>query len=1404
MVGGEIKVVMTLDNGQFTIQTQKAGQTIQELKKTLDQTATSTERLERHFTGLYGQFRTVIMTASMLRYALHDIHDVFLSLPSAILRTSGEIERMQTLMEGMSKATDEYSRKVEAASNVKFIFNMAQNAPFEVKTLTDAFVKFKSAGLDPTDGSMKALVDSVARFGGSSEAMHRASIAIQQMAGKGVISMEELRQQLGEAVPNAINLMAEGVGMSMPKLTKLISTGTVEASGALKAMFAVMAVENRGAAERMMGTWSGMLNLLKTKFELFKLEAGKSDFFEESKKSLRELIEAFDTNEAKSLAYSIGQGLADAVKVVTSVIKFFKEWGDEIKTVGTLFLLYFAGQKIAAFGEAISAAVQKQKAAFNDKIAKIREAALEEAKAHRQEIANREAQAAALIKNANLQTQMAGKLYAEQAQYARQVADLERRNLGWAGQVRIDRLNARIAETRAAIVDIQTEAVARRQQAQELIRVSEAQRRVADAITNGTKISRADIIIVNRATEEARKGARALGEKAKKATEAGFAVSGMTKAMAGAEMIFNAFGGWVGVAVTVLGWLTTKLFEFLNRWERAEQIAKRIKQGIAEDGDPKEIAARIAEKNQQIASLERMLNKARPELNGADPKSTYGQNILAQQKLYDEQIAQLKKAREERAALIANLGDTGNLLEKQNIEQDVGQWFRRLRADIDSKYAATNKQIEDIRRETAEKQEALRNKPGATTEDFEKVAKEGAERAKALRKQLVAGEIEAYQQEASRLTAALNRANTDSERNVIQAKLKRLTDEREGLIAQAKNLAVNLETGGINTLPKPPKDKPIDPLLRYVESVENDLAVGKLRLEANAEGVRSLVNARNEAVAKVLGDVAEGRFDRTVEDKDGNQKRVEIGGEKRVELVQNFVKALQNGTTTAEQYIKSLKGIDQADKDLILRAIEATAELNVLREQQQALSNAQQQAARTKEDLSEAMARSANNGANAESSAMITLRKNFEALGQKIKAGTDDFKAFQKAKAEALANQAQTDALGFIEDQREAVRNLSVDWVRAFGTESQARQAEYEAALREINDKEKARIASLERVMQSEELSAGRRKELEQQVADVRAAAEKGREALAQRAVIANMTAMQKLRQEWEDSGRAMREVTAKWSRDFVDKFVEATTGGKVSWREFLRDMVKDVYTIFIKKNLGGLITDMFGSLGKTVGDFLGLNDGSKLGQTADNPMYVKDVSGIADVAKGGKEGIFKEAENELVKVWDVLKNGMSSTWDWVTTNISSLFNGAVDWLGSIFSNMGGGGGGGIFSTIASFFGFADGGIMTEFGPAPLKKYLNGGIANSPQLALFGEGSMPEAYVPLPDGRTIPVTVQGNLGGGGGGGTVVQISIQVNNDGSEVTTGNNESDWSQLAQRVKGVVLEEMVNQQRPGGVLYR
>lgn len=122
-----------------------------------------------------------------------------------------------------------------------------------------------------------------------------------------------------------------------------------------------------------------------------------------------------------------------------------------------------------------------------------------------------------------------------------------------------------------------------------------------------------------------------------------------------------------------------------------------------------------------------------------------------------------------------------------------------------------------------------------------------------------------------------------------------------------------------------------------------------------------------------------------------------------------------------------------------------------------------------------------------------------------------------------------------------------------------------------------------------------------------------------------------------------------------------------------------------------------------------------------------------------------------------------------------------------------------IMKPILGSFGitaFANGGIMTGAGEMPLKKYATGGIASTPQLAMFGEGSQPEAFVPLPDGRTIPVTMTG-------GGNTNNVTVNVNMMDGQSSVQSSGTDASQLGNVISKAIQSEILKQQRPGGLLY-
>ncbi len=145
-------------------------------------------------------------------------------------------------------------------------------------------------------------------------------------------------------------------------------------------------------------------------------------------------------------------------------------------------------------------------------------------------------------------------------------------------------------------------------------------------------------------------------------------------------------------------------------------------------------------------------------------------------------------------------------------------------------------------------------------------------------------------------------------------------------------------------------------------------------------------------------------------------------------------------------------------------------------------------------------------------------------------------------------------------------------------------------------------------------------------------------------------------------------------------------------------------------------------------------NAGDKAGSTsrAFDQFFSRAASGFEDAIVKGKSfgDVIKGLEGDIARlilrttVLDPLSSGISGFLK-DSGGASGLLKSGWNWLTSLF---------------------ADGGIMTSSGPMPLRRYAGGGIATSPQLAMFGEGSTPEAYVPLPDGRRIPVAMQGGAG----------------------------------------------------------
>lgn len=359
-------------------------------------------------------------------------------------------------------------------------------------------------------------------------------------------------------------------------------------------------------------------------------------------------------------------------------------------------------------------------------------------------------------------------------------------------------------------------------------------------------------------------------------------------------------------------------------------------------------------------------------------------------------------------------------------------------------------------------------------------------------------------------------------------------------------------------------------------------------------------------------------------------------------------------------------------------------------------------------------------------------------------------------------------------------------------------------------------------------------------------------------------TALQKQTRDWQNTYSALDTATASWANGLMDNLSTALTGGRANWKTFLTGMLTDLMNIKLKEGLGGLVSGMFGGLqqmlngtlfknASTTGSGGGLMSGLSTIGSGVMSMFGGGGSGAAASNATGTTGAGAGAtsNNPAAAATTQLANAAGTATDKLQNMSNTGIMGAItsigQWIVSLFTGT-------TASTVkatadttaatatvtlstamleaalaatnlsisltaaattsTATAAFANGGIMSSSGSLPLMKYANGGVANKPQLALFGEGRMNEAYVPLPDGRSIPVTMTGDAQTTAGAGqqiNSVMIEINVANDGGSTTTGKStgsgDSDdklWDKMATRVKGVVMEVMANEKRPNGILTK
>jgi len=237
------------------------------------------------------------------------------SLARAFIGTAAEWETYRAQLEtayGSLQRAEAISRDIQA---------FAAKTPFQVGELTEAWIKLKNMGLDPTVETLRTLGDTAAALGGGREVFQGIILALGQMQAKGKASAEELIQLAERGVP-VFEILKEKLHLT-GKEVQDIGRQAVSSQRVIDALLEGMAERYGGAMERMSGQLKGLWSTILDNFKQFQAAVMESGVAEFLKEQMREVLQAFQGDAMDAAAQKISDALVRAGEAIRSLVGFF-------------------------------------------------------------------------------------------------------------------------------------------------------------------------------------------------------------------------------------------------------------------------------------------------------------------------------------------------------------------------------------------------------------------------------------------------------------------------------------------------------------------------------------------------------------------------------------------------------------------------------------------------------------------------------------------------------------------------------------------------------------------------------------------------------------------------------------------------------------------------------------------------------------------------------------------------------------------------------------------------------------------------------------------------------------------------------------------------------------------------
>ena len=257
----------------------------------------------------------------------------------SLIDTYKSLDLTRRSIEGLTKSTQDwnYIQKeairtgtgIEAvAKGYRNFYSAASMAGFDKSGIQDMYSDVLTAS--------RAIGATQQQVGG-------ALLALEQMLSKGKVSMEELRRQLGNALPGAFEIGAKAMGVTTQKFNDMVKKGISSAEFVPKFTKELLNTYKEAFPQAIKSLDFAIVNL-QTSWKLFQYEIMNGKAGQGFAETLNSLTEFLRSPEAIAIAKGIGQALNGMARALGFIVK-------HIKLILVLFGINMLSQLPNVFGK---------------------------------------------------------------------------------------------------------------------------------------------------------------------------------------------------------------------------------------------------------------------------------------------------------------------------------------------------------------------------------------------------------------------------------------------------------------------------------------------------------------------------------------------------------------------------------------------------------------------------------------------------------------------------------------------------------------------------------------------------------------------------------------------------------------------------------------------------------------------------------------------------------------------------------------------------------------------------------------------------------------------------------------------------------------------------------------------